>query len=90
MHVKSIEKPCLYTWERITSRQAVLILDETQIHEGEIQKEQRVLKKNSDLVWVCVTGKKYLSVTMSKTAPKVETEQQKRWIKYSTSGILYN
>jgi hypothetical protein len=48
--LKSIEKPCLYTWERITSRQAVLILDETQIHEGEIQKERRVLKKNSVLV----------------------------------------
>lgn len=35
------------------------------------------------LIW----KRKYLSVTMSKTAPKVETEQQKRWIRYSTSSI---
>ena len=31
MNMKQVEKPCLYTWERITSRQAVLILDKDKL-----------------------------------------------------------
>jgi hypothetical protein len=58
MNMKQVEKPCLYTWERITSRQAVLILDKAQVDKishadtCKIQNELKRSKKNSNLVCI--------------------------------------